>query len=464
MPKNTYLFENTTALENFNPRANVVTCFIEYQNQVLVLKRADKSDQSFVWCIPGGKLEKGKDLDEKTAVAREVFEETGIDLPQDSLSLSAMRYARVPGWDYTLHIYHVKLNNKAVITLSNEHIDMKWIPLWQFKSLTLIKGQDEAFDIVYNDLIWKKKIADDGFLLIKGKESIKFNESNRLIFNLIGTPGSGKGTQGKMLSQIYGIPHISIGDLFRDNFRNKTSIGRLIMHHDSIDPDTFTPAPDEIYIGIISKRLSQDDCSNGFILDGFPRTSGQSEFLVKLLLRPGDIHFPIFMDLNEKIIKNRIQDRYICPGCGTQVGGHDGVGDGFCPKESCNKTKLKHRAEDTGRKLERRFEIFRDNKEGILKILSERDSVIHISLKGDETPTDVLVKICSITDNLLDNIDKIEETLTPIESIKSSNKGSLLNLMYKKYQESHKTLLVAAVGTVSLGATALAYRARKKHF
>lgn len=150
MLKNIYLFEELKALNNFNPKASVVTCFVEYQDQVLVLKRTDKSDQSFVWCIPGGRVEKDKDTDERTAVAREIFEETGLDIPLNSLSLAATRYARIPGWDYLLHIYHTKLNKGSTVTLSDEHMDMQWVHLSRFKSLPLIKGQEEAFDVVYN--------------------------------------------------------------------------------------------------------------------------------------------------------------------------------------------------------------------------------------------------------------------------------------------------------------------------
>jgi 8-oxo-dGTP pyrophosphatase MutT (NUDIX family) len=152
MLKNFYLVENFNTLEHFTPKANVVTCFIECENHVLVLKRADKSDQSFVWCIPGGRVEKDKDADEKAAVAREILEETGLNLSLDSLSLAAKRYVRIPNWDYTLHIYHTKLDQKPIVTLSNEHTDMQWVHLLKFKSLPLIKGQDEAFDIVYNKI------------------------------------------------------------------------------------------------------------------------------------------------------------------------------------------------------------------------------------------------------------------------------------------------------------------------
>jgi len=457
---NTYLFEKSTDIEKFSPRTTVVSCFIECEGKILVLRRAPKSDQAHLWCIPGGKMETGKDVDERAALAREILEETGLSLTASSFSFAATRFARIPGWDYTLHIYHINLDARANVQLSDEHVDMKWVSLWQFKSLNLLKGQDEAFDIVYKDRLWEKNNSSN-FTLTKGNSNLCFNASKRLVINLIGTSGSGKGTQGQMLSQIYGLPHISIGDLFRDDLRNKTSLGKLIAYHDATDPNNYSP--DEICLGIMTKRLAQADCINGFILDGFPRTAGQTEALIKLFLRPQDLHIPIYMDLSEEVIKNRIKDRYICPSCGHQVRGHDeSVQNGYCPKEACSKVKLEHRPEDIDeKKLQRRFGIFRENRDGILKIILDRDPVLPVPLKGEETPFDVLAIVCGLIDKSFNNHLRLQAMLVPSSkeamlingstNVEPSNRVFFLYSMYKKYPSSNKLLLATAGAAMAAG-------------
>lgn len=95
---------------------------------------------------------------------------------------------------------------------------------------------------------------------------------------LLGAPGSGKGTQAARISEIYGIPHISTGDIFRENIKNQTSVGMLAKSY--IDKGQLVP--DEVTVRIVEERLSREDCAKGYLLDGFPRTIPQAEALDKV--------------------------------------------------------------------------------------------------------------------------------------------------------------------------------------
>jgi len=130
---------------------------------------------------------------------------------------------------------------------------------------------------------------------------------------LLGAPGAGKGTQAAMLSEKLNIPHISTGDIFRYNIKNGTALG--IKAKEYIDKGLLVP--DELTIDIVKDRLLQDDCKNGFILDGFPRTIPQAEYLEVALKSMGvklDAVLNIFV-ADEEIIK-RMSGRRVCPSCG----------------------------------------------------------------------------------------------------------------------------------------------------
>lgn len=208
------------------------------------------------------------------------------------------------------------------------------------------------------------------------------NPSKRLIITLTGTSGSGKGTQGALLSERFNLPHISVGDLFRREAREKTLLSGL--------NDQFSNyAPDELCVGMICKRLSEDDCQSGFILDGFPRTPGQANVLVRTILRPEDIHIPIYLDVREEFIVERLKDRFICPTCGVQV-----QGPGFCKTSSCKDVELVHRSEDIDMgKLQSKFKIFNDNKNGILSIIAAKDEVTHVICNERDSVNDIFSRV-----------------------------------------------------------------------
>ena len=96
---------------------------------------------------------------------------------------------------------------------------------------------------------------------------------------LLGAPGSGKGTQASLITEKYGLPHISTGDMFRENIREKTPLGVLAQSY--IDKGQLVP--DDVTVKMVAERLSRDDCKKGFLLDGFPRTLSQAQALEKIV-------------------------------------------------------------------------------------------------------------------------------------------------------------------------------------
>ena len=130
---------------------------------------------------------------------------------------------------------------------------------------------------------------------------------------MLGAPGAGKGTQAKMIAEKYSIPHISTGDIFRANIKNGTELGKKTK--------TFIDAgqlvPDELVVDLVIDRFKEDDCKNGYVLDGFPRTIPQAEALDNALKAIGDkVDFAIDVEVPDENIVRRMGGRRACVGCG----------------------------------------------------------------------------------------------------------------------------------------------------
>lgn len=130
---------------------------------------------------------------------------------------------------------------------------------------------------------------------------------------LLGPPGAGKGTQAKFISEKYFIPHISTGDIFRKNISEKTPLG--IEAKKYLDEGKLVP--DEVTINIMKNRLGMDDCKNGFLLDGFPRTVTQAKALDLFLNGiEQEIDKVLLIDVPKGLIFDRMTGRRVCPSCG----------------------------------------------------------------------------------------------------------------------------------------------------
>ena len=130
---------------------------------------------------------------------------------------------------------------------------------------------------------------------------------------MLGAPGAGKGTQAKMIAEKYGLPHISTGDIFRANIKNGTELGKEAKEY----MDKGLLVPDELTVRLLLDRVAQDDCKNGYVLDGFPRTIPQAEVLDEKLSELGEkVDYAINVDVPDENIVNRMSGRRACLSCG----------------------------------------------------------------------------------------------------------------------------------------------------
>lgn len=173
---------------------------------------------------------------------------------------------------------------------------------------------------------------------------------------LLGPPGAGKGTQAKRIEDSRGLVQLSTGDMLRAAVASGSPLGcqaKEVM-------DAGMLMPDDLMIQMIAERIDQPDCKNGFILDGFPRTTRQAEALDEMLAGKGlRLHAVIEMQVDEEALVERITGRFSCAKCG--AGYHDKFQKpkraGVC--DSCGGTEFKRRADDTEETVRTRLEAYR---------------------------------------------------------------------------------------------------------
>lgn len=189
---------------------------------------------------------------------------------------------------------------------------------------------------------------------------------------LLGAPGSGKGTLAKKISKDFDIPQISTGDLFRAIVKEDSELGRQvkgIMESGGL-------VPDEVTIEIVKKRFLDDDCKNGFILDGFPRTVAQAEALEKIT----KIDSVILVDLAFDTIIERLSARRTCPGCGEIFSALDYK---LAQCDKCGATLIQ-RDDDKPETIKNRLEVYERNTAPLINFYSER----LFKVSSDKTPDD----------------------------------------------------------------------------
>lgn len=189
--------------------------------------------------------------------------------------------------------------------------------------------------------------------------------------NLIitGLPGAGKGTQAERIVDVYGIPHISTGDMFRAAMQNGTELGKQAKSY----MDQGELVPDEVTNGIVKERLQEEDTKNGFLLDGFPRTLVQAKALDKIMseLRK-DINAVINIEVNPDVLKARLTGRIICRNCGAtyHLINHPPKVEGVCDR--CGSHDLYQREDDKPETVENRIRVNQEQSKPILDYYSEK--------------------------------------------------------------------------------------------
>lgn len=210
---------------------------------------------------------------------------------------------------------------------------------------------------------------------------------------LMGLPGAGKGTQAEKINEEYNIPHISTGDMFRLAIKEGTDLGRKAKEY----MDQGALVPDEVTIGIVRERLMMDDCKNGFLLDGFPRTIAQAESLQQLLTELNTtIDYVLHVDVPEGKLVERLSGRRICPTCGTayHVEFNPPKVEGICDKDS---SQLIQRDDDKPETVKNRLAVNIEQMQPLLDFYQGNGYLARVN--GDQDINDVFQEIQSKLEN-----------------------------------------------------------------
>ena len=195
---------------------------------------------------------------------------------------------------------------------------------------------------------------------------------------MLGAPGAGKGTQAKMIAEKFAIPHISTGDIFRANIKNNTPLGQEAKKY----MDEGKLVPDELTVKILLDRVAQDDCKNGYVLDGFPRTIPQAEVLDQELTKLNDqIDYAIDVDVPDENIVKRMSGRRACLTCGAtyHIEHIPPKQEGICDK--CG-SELVQRDDDKEETVKRRLEVYRDETMPLVEYYTANNKIRNVQGKG----------------------------------------------------------------------------------
>ena len=195
---------------------------------------------------------------------------------------------------------------------------------------------------------------------------------------MLGAPGAGKGTQAKKIADKYQVPHISTGDIFRANLKAQTELGKKAKEY----MDQGLLVPDDLTLELIMDRFSQDDCKNGYVLDGFPRTIPQAEALHAALAKQQDaVDYAINVDVPDEAIVSRMSGRRACLNCGGtyHVEFNPTKVEGIC--DACG-GQLVLRDDDKPETVLKRLSVYHDQTQPLIdyyngqKILKEVDGTL----------------------------------------------------------------------------------------
>ena len=213
----------------------------------------------------------------------------------------------------------------------------------------------------------------------------------------IAPPAAGKGTQSKLVSAEYNIPHISTGDLLRDEINSGSELGNKIID----DMNSGVLVSDDIIVRLLRKRISEVDCNNGYILDGFPRNVEQAKIYQDLLneLRI-NIGLVIYMDIDKDLAMARSLSRVICSSCGASY--NNNVPelrpklDGICDK--CGHA-LKVREDDNQDTINTRYDTYIAETQPLIEYYTEQGILKDVKIEENDNTQDIFSKIKAIIDN-----------------------------------------------------------------
>jgi len=205
---------------------------------------------------------------------------------------------------------------------------------------------------------------------------------------LLGPPGVGKGTQAKILSEHTGLAHVSSGDLFRENLKNQTNLGKLAQSYMSKGE----LVPDDVTIAMIRERLGQTDCEAGAILDGFPRTPSQADALETMLKDfNGQVDAVPFITAAEDVLVERLGDRWTCRENGHIFNRKSNPprNDGVCDVDG---SELYQRDDDKAETVKRRIQVYLEQTSPLISYYRDHGKLIEIDgMQAIEQVTNTLV-------------------------------------------------------------------------
>ena len=196
---------------------------------------------------------------------------------------------------------------------------------------------------------------------------------------LLGPPGAGKGTQAVNIVKKYNIPHISTGDMFRKNIKEGTELGRKAKEY----MDKGLLVPDELTVAIVKDRLSEKDCQEGFLLDGFPRTVNQADALdTELKNLNYELDYVVNIDVEKEVLIDRAVGRRVCKDCGAtyHIKFNPSKNENIC--DVCG-GELIQRKDDTIETVAKRIEVYLEQTEPLIDYYTNKGILINIDGKQD---------------------------------------------------------------------------------
>ncbi len=204
---------------------------------------------------------------------------------------------------------------------------------------------------------------------------------------IMGPAGAGKGTMSDLILKEYDIPHISTGDMLRENVRKGTDLGKEAQSY----MEAGKLVPDSVINGMVEKRLQEPDCQKGYLLDGFPRTLVQAQTFAKIADKIGKpVEAVIALEVDFEILKERITGRRICPKCGAifHMKNHPPKVEGIC--DECG-AELSQRKDDTVEQLKVRMDEYEKSTKPVIDFYEGKGVVTHIDAANK--PAEVFEKI-----------------------------------------------------------------------